>query len=129
MCLDPMSGLRAPRPSIWRIYLSSGGIESHTPVLTELRRGHGEPDWLGVGVEEQQEMVVGDRAPDGVDFGNGVAVEEHHYSACESRIPVSLIHFRRVGLEPQDVAELAAPAVFGITGKEPPTPQYGMSLA
>ena len=83
---------RSPRPNILRIDLSGGGIKSHQPVLAELRRRHGEPDWLCVGVEEQQEMVVGDRSTEGIEFRDGVTVEEDHQAAGESGIPIGLVH-------------------------------------
>ena len=80
-------------------------------------------------VEEQQEMVVGDPPANRIEFGDGVTVEKDHQAAGESRIPIGLIHLGGVGLEPQDVTELAPAAVFGVTGEEPPPPQYRMGLA
>src|SRR5215217_1743282 len=129
MRLDPMSRSGSPGPKIGRIDLPGGGIEAYQPVLTELRRQQGEPDRFCVGVEKQQEMIIGDRPAHRIEFGDCVTVEEYHHAAGEAGVPIRLVHLCCIRLVPQNVAELALTAVLRITAEEPPAPEYRMSLA
>ncbi len=82
--LDPMLRSCTPGPSAWGVDLTGGCIKSHQPVLAVRRRRQGEPDWFGVRIEEQQEVVVGDPPTHRVELGDRVAVEKDHQAAGKS---------------------------------------------
>ena len=78
--------------NIWRINQSRGGIESHQPVLSQLRHWHGELDRFLMRIEEQQEMVISYWSADGVELRDSVPVEKDHQAAGESGVPIGLVH-------------------------------------
>ena len=78
-----------------------------------------------VGVEQQQEGVIGDLLAAGVTVGDRLAVVEQADGAGEPGIPVVVAHLGAVGLAP---AELGG-AANGTAAEVAPPPQHGVVAA
>ena len=88
----------------------SGGVDHHFPRLAVFSLGELELHRLEVGIEQEQERIIGDAISAAIRVRNGIAVEEDIERACPAVVPVLLAHDIAVWIEPDDVIEPAKSA-------------------
>src|SRR5262249_60826172 len=119
--------LAAAQRAVAATSLGLARIEDRLPPDAPVVSGKDERQGLVVGVEQDEQRVVHDRAPVGIHLVDRIAGQAEPEAARERAVPVLLGHLAAIGTDPREVLHLGAadPAAE----EELPAPQHRMALA